>query len=150
MARGYSAKVFYASSSLAALSNFMKISYTKDIETLKNAILKKNLEISKETRHSGTVDVISSDLDTPSCGVIVENSRGIIGWGVHFSKLNEFHIFVSPRHRRKGVGTKILKVAKKNIKEIKICPWDKRSRKFFGNFDFEPASGYCLMSGWDF
>ena len=47
-----------------------------------------------------------------------------------------FEVFVSPEHRRKGVGTKIIETAKKKSggQPICLCPWNSTSRAFFNNF----------------
>jgi GNAT superfamily N-acetyltransferase len=48
-----------------------------------------------------------------------------------------FEVYVDPNHRRKGIGSILLKAAKRKIgaaNTLCICPWDIRSEAFFNNF----------------
>lgn len=47
-----------------------------------------------------------------------------------------FEVYVDPKYRRKGIGTKIMETAKKKAgtQTICLCPWDSNSRGFFKNF----------------
>jgi GNAT superfamily N-acetyltransferase len=45
-------------------------------------------------------------------------------------------IFVKPQYRRQGIGTEIVKLARRKAKPYKLCfvPWDTISHTFYGNF----------------
>ena len=45
-------------------------------------------------------------------------------------------IFVDPKFRRQGIGTEIMKVARRKAGPYRLCvaPWDVRSRAFFRKF----------------
>jgi GNAT superfamily N-acetyltransferase len=47
-----------------------------------------------------------------------------------------FEIYVDPAFRRKGIGTKLIQVARRKSKPYRLCiaPWDYQSRSFYGNF----------------
>lgn len=59
--------------------------------------------------------------------------------GFSVSELNGvlFEVFVKSSHRRRGIGSEFIKMAKKRAgtKHLCISPWDKRSQKFFSNFE---------------
>jgi GNAT superfamily N-acetyltransferase len=48
-----------------------------------------------------------------------------------------FEVFVDSKHRRKGVATELIKLAKELIgkETLCICPWDYNSNKFYDNFN---------------
>lgn len=48
-----------------------------------------------------------------------------------------FEVYVSPAHRRRGIGSAILKAARKKAGSMRLCiaPWDDQSRKFFKTFN---------------
>lgn len=48
-----------------------------------------------------------------------------------------FELFVDKDFRRMGIGTKLIKTARKIAAPypLAICPWDYSSRKFYNNFD---------------
>jgi len=48
-----------------------------------------------------------------------------------------FQIFIHPDHRKKGIGSEIIKVAKRKVnnKNMCICPWDSKSYSFFAKFN---------------
>ena len=45
-------------------------------------------------------------------------------------------IFIDPDHRRQGIGTEIMKVARRKAKPYRLCvaPWDERSEGFYRTF----------------
>lgn len=45
-------------------------------------------------------------------------------------------MFVDPEFRRQGIGTEIMKVARRKAGPYRLCvaPWDSRSRGFYNNF----------------
>lgn len=47
-----------------------------------------------------------------------------------------FEVYVDPKYRRQGIGTKLMEKAKKKsgLNRICLCPWDSNSRGFFKNF----------------
>lgn len=48
-----------------------------------------------------------------------------------------FQVFVKPSYRRKGIGSKFMKIAQKMVrtKPICVCPWDSRSSSFYKKFE---------------
>ena len=69
-----------------------------------------------------------------------------IGWAWSFQKIDEdtsslkylaFVLFIQSKHRRKGIGTKLLKwgksVARQRHQRMVVFPWDYRSTSFFGS-----------------
>jgi GNAT superfamily N-acetyltransferase len=47
-----------------------------------------------------------------------------------------FQVYVSPEHRRKGIATELIKVARRKAgSRLCIAPHDPTSEKFFSNFD---------------
>lgn len=48
-----------------------------------------------------------------------------------------FQVYVNPDFRRKGIGSALIKVAKRKIGKSRlcICPWDYRSESFYNNFN---------------
>lgn len=71
----------------------------------------------------------------PEFGYIAYNMAGRpIGWAIAFSgQSHTVHVFVMPRYRQKGVGTRLLKLMLKKQKTLRCKPWDHVSRKFFKN-----------------
>lgn len=77
----------------------------------------------------------------------------LIGWallskepsGFYFPQTNGFHpedgslfeIFIHPDHRRKGIASEIIKVARRKAGTSKLCvaPWDTNSKAFFNKFE---------------
>lgn len=49
-----------------------------------------------------------------------------------------FQVFVHPSHRREGIATELLKVAKKKASGSRLCvsPWDTGSESFYNHFSF--------------
>lgn len=47
-----------------------------------------------------------------------------------------FEIFVSQNHRRQGIGTQLIKLARRKISGDRLCivPWDSTSHRFYDNF----------------
>jgi GNAT superfamily N-acetyltransferase len=83
----------------------------------------------------------------------------LIGWSMldfmlsQDSPLVRTYIFVKTRHRRKGYGTLIMQkakqVAKRRGRGIRVCPYNKSSRKFFQSVRIsksEVAPGYDLYN----
>lgn len=68
--------------------------------------------------------------------VTLKSGNNIVGWGVawqsRFATAQEYHIYIRPEFRRKGYGTIIQKRASKKFKSHAFCPWDERSKAFFG------------------
>jgi GNAT superfamily N-acetyltransferase len=56
-----------------------------------------------------------------------------------FDPLNSvlFEVFVDERYRRRGIGSEIMRVARRKYSNLNICvaPWDDTSNKFFKKFD---------------
>jgi len=46
-------------------------------------------------------------------------------------------IYVDPKHRRTGIGSALVKEARKRAGAARlcICPWDYQSEKFYQNFE---------------
>jgi GNAT superfamily N-acetyltransferase len=85
------------------------------------------------------------------------SDKHLIGWAMldFFLSKNSpsvrTYIFVKPKYRRKGYGTKIMRkareAAKRRGKNIRVCPWSKPSRKFFTSVNItksEIAPGFTL------
>ena len=75
--------------------------------------------------------------------VILAREEGkIIGWALMFRKAGNryytVYMYVDKNHRRRGVGTRIMRGALKwslrNRRQIKVCPWDERSDAFYDNW----------------
>ena len=80
----------------------------------------------------------------------------LLGWAMldvrHTSAYFRTYIFVKEKCRRKGYGTSIIRkakeVARRRGREIRVCPWDYRSKKFFRAVNItksEVAHGYSLQ-----
>lgn len=78
--------------------------------------------------------------------IIAKIDRRTVGWAILSQENAEFanasftaadgllfEVFVHPDERRKGIGSEILKNAKKIAWNHKLCivPWDQRSRSFY-------------------
>lgn len=80
-------------------------------------------------------------------------SNKLVGWGllskehsaISFYETNEYfepndgmllEIFIDPAFRRQGIGTEIMKVARRKAGPYRLCvaPWDTRSREFYKTF----------------
>lgn len=48
-----------------------------------------------------------------------------------------FEVFVHPDYRRKGIGSSLVKAARKKAGSMRLCvaPWDYQSERFYMNFD---------------
>ena len=62
-------------------------------------------------------------------------------FGKHFKNYEPsygslFQVYVAPVHRRKGIGSELLKIARHKIYPHKlcICPWNSTSNKFYDKF----------------
>jgi GNAT superfamily N-acetyltransferase len=89
--------------------------------------------------------------------IILYSGHNIIGWTMldfllsHNSDYIRTYVFVKPQYRRKGYGTLLMKKAKEVVKrrnkQVRVCPWNERSRKFFQSVKIkksEVAPGYYL------
>jgi len=49
-----------------------------------------------------------------------------------------FQIYIAPLHRRKGIGSELLKVARRKASPYRLCfcPWNNASTKFYSNFNY--------------
>jgi GNAT superfamily N-acetyltransferase len=69
-----------------------------------------------------------------------------IGWAWVFSKSEyegstvrylSFMIYIQPKYRRRGVGSKLIefgkKIARQRHQRLVVYPWDKRSQGFYNN-----------------
>jgi GNAT superfamily N-acetyltransferase len=47
-----------------------------------------------------------------------------------------FEVYIHPDHRRQGIASELMKVARRKASGTRLCvaPWDERSRGFFSNF----------------
>lgn len=69
--------------------------------------------------------------------ILAKNQSRIIGWGLVFKFVGMYpssyhiHIFVSPKWRRKGVGTIIFKRAHKKFKKLYVFKHSARARLFY-------------------
>lgn len=78
--------------------------------------------------------------------------RSLVGWAILSREASDFNfpntwndfdpkdgvlfeVYVDPNHRRKGIGTEIIKVARKHAgpSQLCICPWDDQSRAFYAS-----------------
>ena len=85
------------------------------------------------------------------------SGRNLIGWAMLDFVLSKsspclrVYVFVKPQYRRRGYGTLIMKkareAAKRRDRDIRVCPWNHRSKKFFQAVKVtreEVAPGYAL------
>jgi GNAT superfamily N-acetyltransferase len=85
--------------------------------------------------------------------ILAYQNSTLVGWailsredsGFYFPNTDEpfsasqgalFEVYVDPKYRRKGIGTKLIETAKKKCgtHTLCLCPWDSSSRNFFKNF----------------
>lgn len=98
--------------------------------------------------------LVSAKTRMVNCKIISAHHHGeMVGWALlskeatdyHFTRSNAFNpkqgvlfqVFVNPAFRRKGIGTALMKAAKRKAgtSKICVCPWDYVSEGFFNNFE---------------
>ncbi len=72
------------------------------------------------------IDEQPENLDTLVC---IENGE-IIGWAT-IDEDNEANLYVAFRHRRRGVGTKLVERLRAISEIIHVMHWDRQSRAFY-------------------
>lgn len=90
-----------------------------------------------------------------NCKIITAYRRRVlVGWALLSQEPSDFHfarsysgfepgqgilfqVYVAPEWRRKGIGSEMIKVARKKCEGLKlcICPWDDQSEGFYANFE---------------
>lgn len=125
-----------------------KIYYTENDLILSDIIRSQNLK-KEDGGRSGSLDNLECGI-IPKKGFVAKFGGKIIGWGAQFiEKRNRysqpeisFQLYVSPKYRRKGVGTRIIKRAISKFGTINVYSWNNRSKKFFNNFKKIKDEGY--------
>lgn len=58
------------------------------------------------------------------------------GAGFNAGKGVLFEVYVTPTHRRKGIASMMMKIARRKVNGTKLCivPWDEASNRFYGKF----------------
>jgi GNAT superfamily N-acetyltransferase len=135
------------------LRNFDTIKEKKIlIDQLRTLTLHPNSGMNKELDN---LSRISKCRKTNAKIVLASYKREIIGWALISKEKSDFsfslkyydgyspeygtlvEIFVDPRFRKLGIGTKIIEFAKTKINDkICFCSWDKLSKSFFDNFKY--------------
>ncbi len=48
-----------------------------------------------------------------------------------------FEVFVNPEYRKQGIGSALMKAARKKAGSTRlcVCPWDYQSERFYQSFD---------------
>ncbi len=68
-------------------------------------------------------------------GIVTDDDDKIMGWVLMWRRDGVAHytayFYVCVNHRRKGVGTELLKLANQIYPKPRVCPHDEVSRKFF-------------------
>lgn len=99
----------------------------------------------------------SAKIRPVKCKVITaHHSREMVGWALCSQEASNFpftftngydpsqgvlfQAFVNPLFRRKGIGSMLIKTAKRRFSDMKLCfcPWDSASLCFFGKFNHYP------------
>lgn len=97
-------------------------------DRIKRIVRKYNLQTEGRSS-SGTMDDIYYYKKKIDSGFVAYNNRKIQGWAISFKENS--HIYVLPKYRRKGIGTKIYQEVVLNNPETYFEPWDEVSDKFF-------------------
>ncbi len=83
---------------------------------------------------SGMTNAINDGPELLMTWVATENGK-VLGWGLQQKEkwMQDLAMFyVSPKHRRKGIGTKILNRMKKDgYRRMTVRGWNRESRAFF-------------------
>ena len=69
-----------------------------------------------------------------------KSGNTILGWAIlvdpalyNSPTSTEVHFYVAEEHRRKGIGTRLMRAARRHWgKSFRVCPHDVPSREFFG------------------
>ena len=71
--------------------------------------------------------------------VYAKDGGVILGWAILVDPAvyhlggSEVHFYVAEEHRRKGIGTRLMRAARRHWgKSFRVCPHDVPSREFFG------------------
>lgn len=86
--------------------------------------------------------------------ILAYRKRELVGWALLSREKTDFtfarsfsgytpeqgtmlQVFVNPDYRRQGIGSALVKAARKKAgpMQLCICPWDNRSEKFYENFE---------------
>lgn len=89
-----------------------------------------------------------------NCKIITAHHHGeMVGWALLSKEVSYFsysysqkydptqgtlfQVFVNPAFRRKGIGSALVKMARKKVSSSTLCfcPWDENSNRFFGKFN---------------
>lgn len=112
----------------------MKCYAEKNVEKIKDAIRKLNLEKSKEAWGSGSLEAIKFGRNVEG-GYLVKHNKEVIGWGVAFDQLGrsakQTHIYIKKKYRKNGLGTRLVKRAKKDFPEHSFVPWNTYTHQFY-------------------
>ncbi len=105
---------------------------TKNLHKLKDAILRMNLETNAHRLRNCDIGSGSKyKVDKAIGGYLVYHQGDVVGWGAHFNRDQEAHIFTHRTHRRHGIGTRLVERFKKDHPNLLFCPWHRRVQGFF-------------------
>jgi GNAT superfamily N-acetyltransferase len=107
----------------------------------------KRYNFENEDLCSGSKENFESRLKVEG-GFVLKQKNRIVGWGVAWATKRyqfhpEFHVYVLPKHRRKGYGTILAKEAKEKFPAHLFCPHDLRSTKFFKKNNCKNHPNWC-------
>jgi len=112
----------------------MKCYLEKNRDKIEAAILDLNLEQSREVGRNGSGSLENVYDGVPIVGgYLVKHKKKVIGWGVAFDKpyQKQTHIFIDPKHRKNGLGSRLVKRAKKDFPEYRFVPWNQYTTNFY-------------------
>jgi len=113
----------------------------KNLPKLKDAIKRMNLETTAHSLKRNNPGSGSKYKAHKAIGGYLAYYQGeIVGWGAHFEKDCEAHVFTHRLHRRRGIGTRLVERFKKHHPYLMFCPWHRRVQGFFnkrgGNYSY--------------
>jgi GNAT superfamily N-acetyltransferase len=140
--------------------------FSLKIKTEDFDIVVKKLELMKKLReltlhpHSGLnyeLNHLTKSSETRSVNakvLLAYHKRELVGWALLSREKSDFYfqntydgydpargtlfeVFVAPDHRKQGIGSALLKSARRKAGSMRlcVCPWDYQSERFYQNFD---------------
>ncbi len=89
--------------------------------------------------------------------IVLYSGSHLLGWAMCDFRLSKnshclrTYVYVKKNHRRKGYGSMLMRkareAAKRRGRDLRVCPWNKQSKKFFQAVNIttsEVAPGYNL------
>lgn len=108
------------------------VSLSKTMSEMVLEIKKNNLN-TEDGGGSDSLDRVDFHKQDVEGFVARENGRAV-GWCAYFSTDNCVQLYVRPEFRRKGIGSRMLRKAKRKYGKVTVFPWNHRSRVFFERF----------------